>query len=536
MEKITGSWPLTSANIDLISEQLEAYLQSVKVDAKDLVRLRLSLETVLVQWQKSLTEKAVCQVKLGKRFGRPYVELQVAGPQVNPYEEKDEDDKFGDSSVTHLLLSNLGLEPTYTYTNGKNQVLLRPARKQLNPLAPLGMAVTLALLLGQLCLVILPLAAQKFLSEIFLTPLLDAFMRSISLFSGLMIFFSVLWGIVNIGDLTILSKMGKKLIGSFLLWTFLPMFLTLPLVFGFYQLDWSGTVNAAGAVSQIWQLLLNIIPSDPFSPFIKGYSLQIIFLSVLSGVLILILGKRATTLITCAGELNDFIQLGIGYVSKLMPGLVFVCIFKMVITGLPISILVLLKMILLIGLGSLVVKLVLAAALAKRGKASLALICRKLFPAYMVAFSTDSSAAAFNDTMHCCVHKLGIEQKMASFGVPLTNSLFKPADTITFPLMAIGMAAIFHQTVTFSQLIIVLIVSFFLSLATPSVPGGAISCLTILFLPLGLPGEALTLAIAVLQLLDFACTATNVWTDMTGLALVADSLHMLDRDILRKQV
>ena len=49
-----------------------------------------------------------------------------------------------------------------------------------------------------------------------------------------------------------------------------------------------------------------------------------------------------------------------------------------------------------------------------------------------------------------------------------------------------------------------------------------------------LPQEALALCVTLAPLTDFSNTALNVWSSMTGLPLMAKSLHMLDEDVLRK--
>jgi hypothetical protein len=54
VEKFRGNWELTNANIDLISEQLQEYLRELNVDQKQILRLCLSVEDVLWQWQVRL--------------------------------------------------------------------------------------------------------------------------------------------------------------------------------------------------------------------------------------------------------------------------------------------------------------------------------------------------------------------------------------------------------------------------------------------------------------------------------------------------
>ena len=111
VQKFHGNWALTNANIDVISTKLHDYLQEIDVDQKQILRLCLSVEDVLWQWQVRLSENAVCAVTGGTRLGRPFVELQVVGERVNPYEKADAE--FSDLSISENLLANLGLSPAY---------------------------------------------------------------------------------------------------------------------------------------------------------------------------------------------------------------------------------------------------------------------------------------------------------------------------------------------------------------------------------------------------------------------------------------
>ena len=51
--------------------------------------------------------------------------------------------------------------------------------------------------------------------------------------------------------------------------------------------------------------------------------------------------------------------------------------------------------------------------------------------------------------------------------------------------------------------------SVILAVAAPSIPGGAVSCFTALFVQLGLPMEAVALMVTLSVVLDFVTTAMN---------------------------
>ena len=72
-----------------------------------------------------------------------------------------------------------------------------------------------------------------------------------------------------------------------------------------------------------------------------------------------------------------------------------------------------------------------------------------------------------------------------------------------------------------------------LALAAPPIPGGPITCFTMLFAQLNIPIEALPLIIALNVLMDFFGTAFNLLCLQTELVELAGDLNMLNYDKLR---
>ena len=72
-----------------------------------------------------------------------------------------------------------------------------------------------------------------------------------------------------------------------------------------------------------------------------------------------------------------------------------------------------------------------------------------------------------------------------------------------------------------------------ISMAAPPIPGGTMTCCTILFAQMGLPEELLPLAIGVNLLLEFPMTAVNLTCLQSELVLASAQLGMLDGERLR---
>jgi Na+/H+-dicarboxylate symporter len=531
MKSFQDTLTLTSDHIDQISARLQEYLDANQVAHRESLRLRLSVEETLLQWQKYLTPDAQCSVCFGKRLWRTFVQLEVKGAQVNPYAIQDP--AFGDGNLPQNLLTGLGLAPSYDYVDGTNLLTLHPNRQKLNPMIPLLIAIVLGLLAGYFFNAVLDTPSQIILADKFLKPLFNTFMRLLSLVACMIVFFSVLWGVVNIGDLTFLGTVGKKMASRTFLWIYGSLVLTMFMVLGFYHLDLDAAFNLLGISEEIWKLLLDIIPGDFVTPFLKGNTLQLIFLAIGGGLIMLLLDRQVKETLTLVGQINIILQRAIGYIGTLTPFIVFVCILQLSVGSLKIPGGSLVKIFLLIWAVELVLPLLFTAYLARITRTSFFIIVKKILPIALVALSTASSTSVFGANMECTIHRLGVNEKLANLGVPLLQTMLKLGDAVNFFVLALCAAEIFQVPVSPAWLAIAFILSGLLSVACPPVAGGAATGLAIICLQLGLPGEALALCVTLAQLTDFSNTALNVWGGMTFLPIIADSLHLLDLEVLR---
>ncbi|MBR4959020.1 MAG: cation:dicarboxylase symporter family transporter, partial [Phascolarctobacterium sp.] len=96
------------------------------------------------------------------------------------------------------------------------------------------------------------------------------------------------------------------------------------------------------------------------------------------------------------------------------------------------------------------------------------------------------------------------------------------------------MAEVYGVTISLNWLLTALFISVVLAIATPPIPGGSLTCYTLLFLQLNIPAEAVPIIIAVEVIMDFICTAVNLLCLQTELVELAGDLNMLDYAKLRK--
>lgn len=531
METKRLSCRLSAGTIDYLSEMTNEVLSEAKTSRRNVLRLRLSVEEVLLQWLKTLGEGAPCTFRSGKRLGRRYITLSVVGKKVNPFEIEDGLD-FGNGDTKQSILANLGLAPSYNYLNGENQITLMPKKEKRNPLINLLGAVVLAVIFGFLGY-LLPGEARLVLSENILTPIFETFMGFLAAMAGPMIFFSVLWGIYSIGDTATLGKIGKKMIGRFILFTYVSLVLAFASFVWFFDISLTGGGTGSNGMWELYSMVLDIIPSNMITPFVEGNSLQIIFIAIIFGLALLILGNKVTVAAQAVEQLNYIVQLIMEALTNLIPIFIFVSLSKMILSDVISTITSTVKPIILVTFSSLAILFLFIAAFAVIKKISFMTVAGKLLPTFMIGITTASSSAAFPSNVEICEKKFGIDSKITSFGLPLGSVVFMPASATAFFIIAVSIAETFKVTISVPWLLVAILLSGILAIAAPPVPGGALVCYTVLFTQLGIPLEGLTFAITIDIIIDFVCTAGNITSLPVVLAMLASKLDMMDEGILR---
>ena len=523
---------LSAEQIDLLSERLAEILsEEIKLEHKEVLRLRLSVEEALLVWREELGKDHPVSLRYGKRLGRPFVELSLRGNSSNPYEQKD--GEMLNSQGAQNMLSFYGLAPSYSYEKGVNLLTLMPRRKKPGTIVRMISAFVLAIFTGLGC-AMLPDSFNAALTGSLLQPIFNTFMGLLSAMAGPLIFLSVLWGIYSMGDVATLGKIGKKMIARFLIVTAIVAAFTTVGSYWMYDLNFSSSGGGSGQVSEIVNMLLDIIPGNLVEPFLTGNSLQIISLAVMVGLAMLILRDKTTVAAQFVEQVNFIVQLIMDVIGSLVPFTIFVSVLNMMLTGALGTILDSVKSAVICCVFSVLVLLVYGVVVCVTKKIPFGLLLNKLLPTMIIAVTTSSSAAAFGTNVETCERKLGIDKRVVNFGLPTGQVVFMPGAVVLFLSMCLAMAELYAVPVSVSWLITAAIVTSLLAIAAPPIPGGALSCYTVMFLQLGIPAEAVVVAIALNTVLEFVATMTNLSSLQMELVLLADGLDMLDKDILRK--
>lgn len=101
--------------------------------------------------------------------------------------------------------------------------------------------------------------------------------------------------------------------------------------------------------------------------------------------------------------------------------------------------------------------------------------------------------------------------------------------------VGIGLAESCVFPITPPRLAIAFVTNLLISIAVPPVPGGAMMGFMIVFSQPGIPMEIMGVAIVINAIADFPAAACNASSRQLTMINVAESLNMLDREVLRKK-
>ena len=169
------------------------------------------------------------------------------------------------------------------------------------------------------------------------------------------------------------------------------------------------------------------------------------------------------------------------------------------------------------------------------GGASPMLILKKALPTFIIATTTASSVASFGHCANSCEHKLGVNNSVTSFGTPLGIVMFPPATSLYFMLICLYAAEAYQVECSVTWFVLAIFSVTVLAIASPPIPGGTLTCYTIIFSQLGLPEEALVVALALDVLFDFLATGLNILCLQLNLVIQAKRMGLLDTAILHRQ-
>lgn len=347
---------------------------------------------------------------------------------------------------------------------------------------------------------------------------------------------SLICGASALGDPSRLGRLGGKTLGLYLFTTAVAV--TLAITAGILVQPGSGadlttaaTYTGSAAPSLI-QVLTNLIPTNPIQAMASGNMIPIIIFSLLVGVSITLAGAAGERTRHVFEDLNSVVMRLVSLVMHVAPYGVFALITRLAATtggeifgSLAVYIILVLTVLILhLAVTYSVILFVFT-------RLNPMIFLRKMRAAWLFAFSTASSNATIPVTLRTVEKRLGADNSIASFTVPLGATINMDGTAIMQGIATAFIAQAYGIDLTITQYLTVVIMVIMASIGAAGVPGVGIILLATVLAQVGLPQEGIALILGVDRILDMARTAVNITGDAMVTTVVAKSEGELDESI-----
>ncbi|MEZ9601458.1 dicarboxylate/amino acid:cation symporter [Vibrio sp. 10N.286.46.A8] len=359
------------------------------------------------------------------------------------------------------------------------------------------------------------------------------FVASLKMLVVPLVFVSLVCGTSSLKDLSTLGRMGGKTLALYIGTT--AVAITLALTIGnLFQPGAGADLTAASSFKSadapsLGQVIIDMFPTNPIQAMAEGKTLQVIVFAVLFGIAISAAGKPGERIAAVFSDLNEVIMKLVALLMNLAPYGVFFLMAKL-FSGLGLSAIWNLAEYFLVLAGTLLLHGLVTYSAMLKGFTGLSPITflRKMEDAIMFAFSTASSNATIPVTMETAKNRMGVDNKVASFTVPLGATVNMDGTAIMQGVATAFIAQAYNIDLTMGDYLMVILTATLASVGTAGVPGVGLVMLAMVLNQVGLPLEGIALIMGVDRLLDMIRTAVNITGDSAVTIIVAKSEGSLD--------
>jgi Na+/H+-dicarboxylate symporter len=369
---------------------------------------------------------------------------------------------------------------------------------------------------------------EDYITEGFLHVIGTIFIASLKMLVVPLVFISLVCGTCSLSDPSKLGRLGGKTIAFYLFTTAIALTLAIAAAILIHpgnaslassQMDY--VVKEAPSLAEV---IINIVPTNPMQALSEANMLQIIIFAVIFGFAISHIGERGARVAALFNDLNEVIMRVVTLIMQLAPYGVFALMAKLSLTlGLE-TFGSVLKYFFLVVLVLLLQALIVYPSLLKlfSGLSPL-MFLRKMRDVQLFAFSTASSNATLPVTIETSEHRMGVDNKIASFTLPLGATLNMDGTAIMQGVATVFIAQVFGIELSLLDYATVVVTATLASIGTAGVPGVGLIMLAMVLNQVGLPVEGIALIIGVDRLLDMLRTAVNVTGDTVATLIIAKS-------------
>lgn len=369
-----------------------------------------------------------------------------------------------------------------------------------------------------------------------------SFLSALRMLIAPMIFFSLIGGIISIGDVLRLKVLGGVTVIYYLGTTFLAILLGLFVVF--FVHPWTNyppsveIVNAipsgrmidpgSESIVLVIQQMLSLALTNPVSALVNLNILGIVANAFLIGIAMVIVVPAKNPLFDVVADINKIIFKILGWVIRFLPIGIFAILFDFTLRlsageGHSENFLAqLFQFALLVVVITLIHGLVVLPMIAwiTTGRNPVVLLKQMIRP-LIVAFSTSSSAATLPVSMKTCEEELGVSNSVSSFVLPLGATMNMDGTALFEAVAAVFLAYLYGIELSTIAIFTIFLMSMVASIGAPGMPSASMSGMQMVLLAVGIPLEAIAILLVIERPLDTIRTAVNVEGDIIGTLVVS---------------
>ena len=377
--------------------------------------------------------------------------------------------------------------------------------------------------------------AQSLLIDGVFTVVGEIFVRFLSMLVVPLVFVSLVTGVSSLSDPKKLGRVGGKAVGLYMITTGVAV--SLALLAGLLFKPGVGAAPAEVVEREIeaqpsfGQVLIEMVPRNPVEAMANGDMLPIIVFAILIGLSIALSGESGKRVGQFFADFNEVVMRLVGFVMLLAPYGVFALITTLAASTGWSTFVGVLKYVILVLVMLVVHATVTYSTLLKvLGGLSPLRFFGKMRAVLAFAFSTASSGATIPVTLRTAERRLGADNRVASFTVPLGATINMDGTAIMQGIATAFIAQYYGVDLGLGQYLMVILMVIMASIGAAGVPGVGLILLAGVLKSVGLPAEGIALILGVDRILDMTRTAVNVCGDATVTCLVAKSEDDLDLD------
>jgi len=358
----------------------------------------------------------------------------------------------------------------------------------------------------------------------------DLFIRLISMIVVPLVFFTLVSGIISMGDPQRLGSLGIKTLLLYMLTTVCAITIGLIMAATLQpgaDVDLSNAIpTQVQAVIPLGDRLMAIVPSNPIAALAQGDILAIIFFAVLVGIAALVAGAAAKPVADVVDAAAAIMLKITGWVMEVAPFGVFALIAWVAGTQGVLALLDVVRLALAVIMGCVLHTVLVHSALMKFvARVSPVRFFRGARDAMLVAFSTSSSSATMPVTMSVAEKNLGVSPVVATTVIPLGATINMDGTALYVGIVSVFAAQAFGVDMGLAQYLVIIGVTALVSVGTAAVPGASIFLMAAVMGAIGITPEQIAVVIGFIlpfdRPLDMSRTCVNVTGDLSVATVVA---------------